>query len=163
MKNLLKQEPAIIVGTVQSLLALVAAFGFDLISPEQAAAIIAAVSAFTLLLRGLIYSPATAEQIKEQREVLAKAVRAADTTGSVPFAGTKVARKVLEGAVNTIIPPALTAALVAAGFPANFAAMVGPEAAKIALEASRNATKKALTSEQLKASRDAELERRAAL
>ncbi len=163
MKELFKQEPVVIVGFVQALLALIAAFGLEWITPEQATAVVAFTGAAVLLLRSVVTSPASAEHIKEQREVLARTVRTADTTGSVPFAGTKVAKKVLEGAVNTFIPPALTTALVAAGFPANFATMVGPEAAKIALEASRNATKKALTSEQLKASRDAELERRAAL
>lgn len=160
MKQIFRQEPALIAGAVQSALALVAAF-YDFISPQQAAAIVAFVGSAAVLLRSVVFSPATGGHIKEQRDILATAVRTADTTGSVPFAGTKVAKKVLEGAVNTIIPPALTAALVAAGFPANFAVMVGPEAAKIALEASRNATKKALTSEQLKASRDAEITKRA--
>ncbi len=161
MKRFFHQEPALIVGAVQALLVFLAAFGFDLLTAEQTAALIGLISTATLLIRSLVFSPATAEQIKEQREVLARAVKTADTTGSVPFAGTKTAKKVLEGAVNTIIPAGLTAALVAAGFPANFAVMVGPEAAKIALEASRNATKKALTSEELKAARDAELKRRA--
>ncbi len=158
--NLFKQEPALIIGFVQVTLALLAAFGFNLITPEQAAAIVAFVSAATLLIRSLVFSPATAEQIKEQRDILAETVLTADKTGSVPYKGTRTA-KAIEGAAATIIPPALTAALVAAGFPPNFAAMVGPEAAKIALEASRNATKKALTREELRATRDAELERRA--
>lgn len=138
------------------------AFGLDWLTPEQAAAIVGFVGSTAILIRGLVYSPATAEQIKEQRDTLAETVLTADQTGSVPYKGVKAAKRI-EGAAATIIPPALTAALVAAGFPPNFAAMVGPEAAKVALEAARNATKKALISEELKAARDAELDRRAAL
>ena len=63
MKEFFKQEPVVIVGLVQNLLALLAAFGFDLITPAQSAAIVAFVSAATILIRSIVFSPASAEAI----------------------------------------------------------------------------------------------------
>lgn len=97
---------------------------------------------------------------RESATALANAVLTADKTGSVPYKAVKAAKDV-EGASATFVSPALVAGLVALGFPPNFAAMVGPKAAKIALEAGQSLLKTPLDSEQLKASRDAELKRRA--
>lgn len=152
MGNLFRQEPAVIVGAVQALLALVAAFGLEWITPEQAAALVAFISAATLLIRSTVYAPATAEEIKAQRDLLAETVRTADETGSVSYKGAKTAKQVLGEGAATIISPALSAALVAAGLPANYAVLVGPKAAQMAVDAVNQARRRPLDRDE---SRDA--------
>jgi hypothetical protein len=57
----MKTEPALILGTVQAILALVVSFGVGL-TAEQIGAIMAAAAMFVALLtRHLVYSPATVE------------------------------------------------------------------------------------------------------
>ncbi len=143
MKNLLKQEPVVIVGFVQALLALFAAFGLELITPAQAAAVVAFTGAAVLLLRSVVTSPATAEQIKEQREILAEGVRSADTTGSVPYRSSKVAKKVLEGVVDTVIPPGLFAEALKYGLSQSFVLEAGVELSRQAIAAAKEAAARA--------------------
>lgn len=149
--NLFKQEPVILVGFVQAVLALVAAFGFDLITPEQSAAVVAFTGAAVLLLRSVVTSPATAEHLKEQREILARTVKTADATGSVPFAGSKVAKKVLEGAVNTVLPPGLVNEAIKWGLSQDFVFSAGVELTRQAISAAKEAAKRAPTAEESEA------------
>lgn len=148
MKNIFKQEPVVIIGFVQSGLALVAAFGFNLISPEQATAIVAFTGAAALLLRSAVYSPATAEEIKRQREILAEGVRNADTTGSVPYKSSKVAKKVLEGVVDTIIPPGLFAEALKYGLTQDFVLTAGVDLTRQAIAAAKEAAKRVPTQDE---------------
>lgn len=159
--NLFKQEPVVIVGFVQAVLALVASFGFDLITPEQSAAVVAFTGATVLLLRSVVTSPATAEQLKEQREILARTVKTADTTGSVPFAGSKVAKKVLEGAVDMAVPPGLVSEAIKWGLSQDFVLSAGVVLTRQAIAAAKEAAKRPLNDAELKADRDAEIKRRA--
>jgi hypothetical protein len=145
VKNLFKQEPALIVGAVQVTLTLLAAFGFDWITTEQAAAIVAFVGTATLLIRSLVFSPATAEQIKEQRDLLAETVVTADQTGSVPYQGTKTAKKVLGQAVDLVVPPGLMAEALKWGLSQNFVLAAGVELTKQAIAAAKEASKRAAT------------------
>lgn len=151
MKNFFRQEPAIIVGVVQSLLVFLAAFGFNLLTTEQTAALIGLISTASLLLRGIVFSPATAEQIKAQREVLAKAVKTADTTGSVPYSGKKVAKKVLEGVVNTVIPAGLLNEAAKWGLSQDFVITAGVALTRQAIAAAKEAAKRAATVDEAQA------------
>lgn len=160
MKNLWKTEPAVLIGAVQALLALLAAFGFDFISPAQSIAIVAFISTATLLIRSIVYSPASAEEIKAQREMLAQSVKRAEVTGKVPETAAEVAESVIKGAATPVISAALAAAAAAVGLSPAFVAAASPAAVQAAIEAVKARLEKPLNSEQLKASRDDELRRR---
>lgn len=59
---MMNREPALIVGAIQSLLALLVAFGLNL-SPEQVGAILALSSAvFAVMTRSVVYSPRSFER-----------------------------------------------------------------------------------------------------
>jgi hypothetical protein len=150
MKNLFRQEPALIVGAIADMLALLAAFGFKLLTPEQAGAVIAFVSSATILTHSLVYSPATAEQIKEQRDILAETVVTADQTGTVPYQGTKTAKKVLGQAVDLVVPPGLMAEALKWGLSQNFVLAAGVELTKQAIAAAKEASKRPATYDESK-------------
>jgi hypothetical protein len=64
MRNLWNREPALILGAVQTLLALAVAFGLHL-TPEQVGAVMAAAAAVVALItRRTVTSPATAADLE---------------------------------------------------------------------------------------------------
>ncbi len=146
MKQFFKQEPAIIVGALTSALAPLAAFGLDIFSPEQAAAIVGFVSATAVLIRGLVYSPESAETLAkgtlQSRPTPRQAAKAKTVLGIDPSGG-------------TVIPPELKrlAEQYAHLLPFPYASIVaegGLVALEIALKTAQNAARRPTTWDESK-------------
>lgn len=146
MKQLLRTEPAVIVGTVQSILVLVAAFGFDLISPEQAAAIVAFVSAATILIRSVVASPATAATLARGTLQTKPTPRQTDKAKSILG---------IDQDRGVVVPPELKrlaieyAKYLPMPYP-EIVAAVGVAGLEVAVKAAQNATKRPLTRDESK-------------
>lgn len=73
--NRLTNEPALLIGLGEALLALVVAFGVDL-TVEQTAAVLAAIVAVgSLLTRQIVYGPKTVDEVMDADAVISAAER----------------------------------------------------------------------------------------
>lgn len=70
-----KREPALILGLVQTVLALVLAFGVEVTS-EQAAGILAVTAAvLALVTRQVVYAPSTVDEVMDADAIIGEAER----------------------------------------------------------------------------------------